>query len=218
MLEKLIIIGTGDYAEVAYHFLNSRYDIICFMVNKDYMTKTIFCDKEVKQLESLKDFDPKAFKLFIAIGPNGNNKTRERIYLDIKKHTKFNFIKFIHPDSYVWSDHAIGENTMVYPKCIVEPFAVIGDNCVLWSNCLVAHHSTIGNHSFLAPSCSISGRVTISNNCFIGINSTIRDNINIKSNTIVGAGSIIKKDTEENGVYSQKRTHIYNKNSLNTKV
>lgn len=217
MKEKLIIVGTGDFAETIYHFLHKTYDVVCFMVHEAYRKEPTCCGKEVIAFEKLENYSPNDYKLIIAVGPNGNNKTRE-MFFNLLKDTPYELIKYIHPTAYVWDKEAIGANTIIFPNCVVEPFSTIGIGCVLWSGAIVAHHSHVQDFCFLAPGCAISGRVTIEKNCFIGLNSTIRDNITVRENCIVGAGAVIKKDTEKNGVYSHRGTPLYNKLSKTTKV
>ncbi len=76
----------------------------------------------------------------------------------------------------------------------------------------------MGDHCFLAPGACISGRTVIGENCFLGINSTVRDNIKIGRRVIIGGGAVIKKDCEDDGVYSAPGTPLFNKDSFNTNV
>ena len=220
MRKKLIIVGTGDYAEVAFYFLSQveEYIIEGFSEEAEFVRKNAFKDLPIFKFEDLTTlFDPAATMMLVAVGPNKVNTVRERLFKEVKA-KGFSCVKYIHPEAYVWNESAIGENSFIFPKCIVEPFAYVGNNCALWSGSILAHHSVIEDHCFLAPGCTVSGRVTVRNNSFLGINSTIRDNIVIGEKCIIGGGAVIKKNTEAYGVYSATRTSLLNSKSLDTKV
>lgn len=216
--ESLVIVGTGDYALMAYYYLKGTYNIVGFSEELAFKKKESFLNIENYDFEKLTQyFDPNSVKLLVAVGPNKVNTVRERLYKEAKE-KGFQFINYIHPNAYVWDQSKIGENSFIFPNVTVEPYAEVGNNCVLWSGAIVAHHSIVEDHCFMAPGASVSGRVRVKNNCFIGINSTVRDNVVIEERTIVGAGAVIKKDTEKDGVYSAVRTKLYNNDSTNTKV
>ncbi len=219
-MKNLIIVGTGNYALVAFHFLKKegKYHIIAFSEEQSYI--------RFDKIEGLPNipFEQLEFKappeetiLLIAVGPNNVNTVRERLYLSAKA-KGYSFVKYISPDASVWDSDAIGENTFIFPRCVVEPFAKVGNNCVLWSGSIVAHHSEVKDHCFLAPGVCISGCSVIGANSFIGINATIRDNVVVGEKCIVGGGALIKKNIENGGVYSAVATGRYNDDSFNTKV
>mgnify|MGYP001028446268 CR=1 FL=1 len=219
-MKNLIIVGTGDYALVAYHFLKNEksYRVIAFSEERNYI--------RFHKIEGLPNipFEELEFKahpedtlLLIAIGPNKVNTVRERLYLNAKA-KGYSFVKYISPEASVWDAEAIGENSFIFPKCVVEPFAKVGNNSVLWSGVVLAHHSEVKDHCFLAPGVCISGRSVIGSNSFIGINATIRDNVTVGEKCIVGGGALIKKNIADGGVYSEPGTGRYKDDSFNTKV
>lgn len=220
MNNSLIIVGTGDYAEMAFYYLTilKTNPVIGFSEESSFIQKKDFKGLPIFKFELLHElFNPLEVKILVAVGPNRVNTVRSRLY-EQAKFRGFSFIRFIHPDAYVWNEEAIGENSFIFPGCIVEPYATVGNNCVMWSGSILAHHSRIEDHCFVAPGCTISGRTVIKKNCFLGINSTIRDNIIVEERCIIGGGAVIKKDTKIEGVYSTSATPLYNYQSLNTKV
>jgi sugar O-acyltransferase (sialic acid O-acetyltransferase NeuD family) len=215
---KLLIVGTGDYAQMAYFYLSDTYEIIGFSEESAFRKKDTFESLPIYNFEEINDFfNSEEVKVFVAVGPNKVNTVRERLYKEVTK-KNFKCINYIHPKAYVWDHKAIGENSFIFPNCVVEPYASVGNNCVMWSGAMLAHHSILEDNNFMAPGASVSGRTMIKKNCFLGINSTVRDNVIVAENTIIGAGAVIKKNTEKDGVYSVKRTDLYNQNSANTKV
>jgi sugar O-acyltransferase (sialic acid O-acetyltransferase NeuD family) len=219
-MKNLIIVGTGDYALVAFHFLKEvkDYRIIAFSEERNYIRFHVIEGLPNIAFEDLEFKAPaEETLLLIAIGPNKVNTVRERLYLDAKA-KGYSFIKYISPEASVWDEKAIGENSFIFPKCVVEPFAKVGNNSVLWSGAILAHHSEVKDHCFLAPGVCISGRSVIGSNSFIGINATIRDNVIVGEKCIVGGGALIKKNIESGGVYSASGTSRYKDDSFNTKV
>ncbi len=218
--KPLIIIGTGDYAEIAHAMISRDFDldIVAFCAESAFITSTEFCGLPVVAFEEIEQHYPtENYQMIACIGPNKVNTVRERLFNEAK--TKgYSFFTYISPRSSVWDTTQIGEGSFVFDQCTVEAFAKIGTNTVLWSGASVAHHSTIGSHCFLAPNCAISGRITIENNCFIGINATIRDNITLAEKCIIGGGAIIKKNTEPGGVYSAAATLQRSDDSFNTHI
>lgn len=215
-MTNLIIIGTGDFAEVAYDLLEETnlYNIIGFGVEKAFQKEDTFCKKPVYLIEDLRLVDSNSrCQIFIAIGPNKINSTRERIYKEFKN-LGYLFIKYIHKSAIVSQSSSIGENCMIFPNVIIEPFAKVGNNCIIWSSSVLCHHSTLEDNCFVAPGVKISGRTHVGRNCFLGINSTIREKVVVSEYCIIGAGVLIKKDTVKNAVYSEKGTPIVSLNSL----
>ncbi len=220
MKDKLLIVGTGDYAEVAFFFLEKTgmYEIVGFSEERAYRKLPDLCNLPIYDLEDIGTKFPKEVcKILVAIGPNRVNTVRERIFNELRA-LGYSFITYVHESAFVWDVSALGVNTFIFPHVIVEPFATVGNNCVMWSGSVLAHHATLEDHCFLAPGVNISGRTRVKNNCFLGINSTVRDNIVIGEKCIIGAGSVIKKSTQPFGVYSSTGTPKYNDKSLDTKV
>ncbi|CAN5633062.1 acetyltransferase [soil metagenome] len=219
-MKKLLIVGTGDYAVVAYHFISTEklFEVVGFSEELVYIKNQEISGIKNFPFEQIeKIFAPGEVEVLVAVGPNKVNMVRERLYNEVKQ-KGFRCIKYISPDATVWDREAVGENSFIFPRCVVEPFAKIGNNTVMWAGSMVAHHSEVKDHCFLAPGVCISGRTVVNNNCFIGINATIRDNLVIAERCIIGGGAVIKKNTVAEGVYSANGTTIYKTGSFNTKV
>ena len=215
-MQKLLIIGTGDYAEVATFYLESQYEVIGYAEEAAYRKLPTLQNRPIFNFEDIASkFDASEVKVLVAVGPNRVNTVRERLFNEVRA-MRFQCISYIHPAANV--SGSVGENSFIFPNVTVEPFASVGNNCVMWSGAVLAHHSKLEDHCFMAPGALVSGRSVINKNCFLGINSTVRDNVVVGEKCIIGAGSVIKKNTESNGVYSLKGTDLYNLDSMQTKV
>ena len=88
-MKKLIIFGTGEYAEVAhYYFKNEgKYKIEYFTIDKKYYSDNKFLGLEVKIFEEIEKniFEYEDYYFFVAIGSSNQNQNRKNIYekLDI---------------------------------------------------------------------------------------------------------------------------------------
>jgi sugar O-acyltransferase (sialic acid O-acetyltransferase NeuD family) len=218
MQTNLVIIGTGDFAEVACKYLSVSYRIVAFSVEAAYQTQAHFMGVPVIAFEDLyRDRVPAGTQVFVAIGPSRSNSVRERIFIETINRG-FSCIRFVHPNATICDSVRIGANCFIFPGVVVEPFVTLGDNCILWSNSTVAHHSTIESHTFLAPGAMVSGRSTIERNCFLGINCTVRDNVLVGAGSIIGAGAVVKSNVVAGSVLSAKPADALEQNAMETKV
>lgn len=221
---NLVIVGTGDYAEVALHYLSggTDYQVVAFSVEEAFLPvspdERQFCGLPVVGFESLTaDFHPATTEVLVAVGPGRVNTVRERLYLETKS-KGYRLITYIHPQAHVADPSMVGENSFVFPFVCLEPGTRVGNNCVFWAGSHLAHHSVVEDHCFIAPGARVSGRSTIKSNCFLGINSTVRDHVVVAERCIVGAGVVIKKDTVPAGVYSAQPGRLLHQDSSTTKI
>ena len=64
MNKKLVIVGAGEFAEIAYEYFtyDSDYEVVGFVVEKAYIKETKLFDKPVTPLENiLTDYPPEKF-------------------------------------------------------------------------------------------------------------------------------------------------------------
>jgi len=213
--KKLIIIGTGLFAEVAKCYFDdfSEYTVTAFACHQKYKSSDTMLGVPIESIEQLQDkFSPEEYYIFVAVGYKNMNKLREAIYKEIKS-KGFNFVSFIHPDIKIWNSTTIGENVFIFEDNTIQPYTKIGNNTILWSGNHIGHHSQIGENCFISSQVVISGSCIIGNNVFIGVNSTLRDNLIIGNETLIGAGAIIMRNTKEKEVYIPSATKVFPKPS-----
>ena len=206
-MKKTIIFGTGQFAEVAFFYLNKySEDIIeAFTVNKEYFDNNTFCGRDVIPFEEIENkFPPEKYKLFVPFNYTKMNKIRENIYKAGKK-MGYEFSSYIDPNCRCNASY-IGENCFILENNVIQPYTRIENNVILWSGNHIGHHSVIKENCFIASHAVISGSVLIGENSFLGVNCTIRDNIKIGKENVIGAGSLITVDTEDYAVYPSKGT------------
>jgi sugar O-acyltransferase (sialic acid O-acetyltransferase NeuD family) len=202
-MRKLVIFGTGDIAQLAWHYFttDTDYEVAAFAVDGEYLSGETFCDLPLVALENIKDrFPPNDHAFFVALSYSGLNSLRRDKYLAAKA-IGYPIASYVSSRATLLSDTPIGENCFILEDNTIQPFVTIGDNVTLWSGTHIGHHSTIGSHCFLASHIVVSGGVEIGESCFIGVNATLRDHVKIGDRCVIGAGALILSDAEPEGVY-----------------
>ena len=212
--KKAIVFGTGSFAEVAHYFLtnDSEYEVVAFTISKDNIANSKLLNLPIFAFEDIeKNFCPKEFDMFIAVGYNKMNKIREKFYYEAK--TKgYTLLSYISSRATNFINF-IGDNCFIFENNTIQPFVEIGNNVVLWSGNHIGHHTKIEDHVWICSHVVISGNCRIKNNTFIGVNATLRDSITIEKETLVGAAALVMKNTKEKEVYLTDRTKVFKKNS-----
>ena len=215
-MEKIIIFGTGDIAQIAHYYFNidSNYDVVAFTVNKNYITSPQFESKPVVEFETLVEkYPPSEFKLFIALSYAKMNKVREEIYHEAIGQG-YTLVSYISSKCTYLSVEKPGDNCFIFEDNTIQPFVKIGSNVTLWSGNHIGHHSVIESHNFISSHVVISGHCHIESNCFVGVNSTLAHKVRLAKETLVGAGAIINKNTEFGSVYVPARSVLLDKKSF----
>ena len=87
-MNKLIIFGTGDIAQIANYYFetDSEYEVIAFTVDKEYMQRSVFENKPVIPFENIEEtFSPDLYQMFIATSYAQLNKIRTAKYKEAKR-------------------------------------------------------------------------------------------------------------------------------------
>ncbi|MGB1288232.1 MAG: acetyltransferase [Aggregatilineales bacterium] len=208
MSEKVVIFGTGDFAQVASVYLqeDSPYEVVAFTVNQDYLNDTDLLGLPVVPFETLTETHPPSdYKMLVAVGFSKLNQARAAVYQQCKD-LGYTCISHVDSRATLRGDIEIGENVFIFEENVIQPFVTIGDNVVIWSGNHIGHHSSIGSHCFIASHAVISGKVGISDYCFIGVNATIIDSVQVAESNIIGAGALITRDTQPEELYPGKKT------------
>jgi sugar O-acyltransferase (sialic acid O-acetyltransferase NeuD family) len=215
MKKKLVIFGTGDLAQVAhcYFSADSIYEVVAFTANIEYVNGDKFENKPLVAFEQIaSEYPPLKFDMFIAVGYNKMNSSREKIYV-LAKGMGYTLATYISPRCSYLSGELPGENTFIFEDNTIQPFVKIGNNVILWSGNHIGHHTVIDDHNFISSHVVISGHCHIRPNCFLGVNATVGNNVVIENYCIIGAGAVITARTEPYGVYVPSKTVKLNKKS-----
>ncbi len=177
--QKLVIVGAGETAEIAYEYFtrDSPFKVEGFSVEEAYLkTKTQF-GLPVVPLEQIENhFDPKTHRIFVAISYTCLNRLRTRLLNQVKS-KGYLPCSYISPQAFIAENAKIGQNCFVFENVVVQRGAQICDNTVIWCSSSIGHRSRIG------PNCCGVGGVLIGGDCG------------------VGAGAVIIGDVEAGKVY-----------------
>lgn len=201
--QKLVIIGEGETAQLAYSYFNSDtdFEVTGFSAEEKYMRNQQLLGLPVVAFEELElTFNPETHWAFVAISYTQLNRLRSRLYQETKK-KGYRLATYISPQACVAKDVKVGDNCFILEKAVVQRGAKIGDNVTIWIGSAVGHRSRIGNNCFISTHVAVSGFCEIGDNCFLGVNSCTADKIRTADDCIVGAGAVIIKDAVPSGVF-----------------
>lgn len=123
----------------------------------------------------------------------GNNRIRKKIATELP----FNYIKAVHPKSYVSEFTQLGEGTVVMANVSVNPDALIGEHCILNTGCVIEHDCKIDDFVHISPNASLAGNVLVGEGTHIGIGASVIQGIKIGKWATVGAGAVIITDVPD---------------------
>ncbi|MHA6645999.1 acetyltransferase [Mesorhizobium sp. A623] len=203
MTERLIIFGAGDIAELAHYYFStdSDYEVVAFVVDREYITVAQFCGLPVVAFDEVADrFPQRDHALFVALSYTKINAVRREKYIAAKA-MGYRIASYVSSKATVLNDGKIGENCFILENNTIQPFVTIGNNVTLWSGNHIGHHSTISDHTFISSHVVVSGGCNVAESCFIGVNATIRDHVKIGPRCVIGASALILSDADPEGVY-----------------
>lgn len=222
MSKKLIIVGAGEFAMIAYEYFthDSDFEVCAFSVEKEYLENTTLYDLPIVELESIETkFPPTDYKVFVAIPASQLNRLRTRLY-DFVKSKGYTCASYISSRAFVWHNAQIGENCFIFENNTVQPFVSIGNNVILWSGNHIGHRSRINDNCFLSSHVVVSGYCDIGESCFLGVNSTLNDRISIPKDSVIASGTLVNKNLlePERVYYGSPAQMLPKKSSLKVKL
>jgi sugar O-acyltransferase (sialic acid O-acetyltransferase NeuD family) len=208
--KKLIIVGAGETAEIAYEYfsVDSEFEVVCFAVDKQFIKNKFLAGLPVISLEELEImFPPNEYWGFVAVSSTKLNRVRSQLYQDLKN-KNYRIASYVSSRAFVWRNVQIGENCFIFEDNTIQPFVKIGDNVVLWSGNHIGHHSVIKDHCFLSSHVVISGFCKVEEYCFLGVNCTVINNTTISKDCFIGARTLIQKDVPPGSVIQDAASEI----------
>lgn len=221
MGNKIVIFGTGEYAELAYYYFtnDSKYDVVAFTADKEYIDSDEFLGLPLIPVDDIcNHFSPNKFKAHVALSYRKLNQLRQQKFL-LMKELGYSLVSYVCSKSVTWSDLTIGENCFILENQTIQPTVKIGDNVMIWSGNHLGHNCSIGDHTYISSHVCISGHVKIGDRCFLGVNSTVADFVNIGDDCFVSMGASVVKDLQDGDMILCAKSNVFEKDSeLNKKV
>lgn len=201
--EKLVIIGDGETAELAFDYFSRDYDfeIVGFSAEKDFIRNKTLFGLPVVPLENVEQhFSPKHHKAFVAVSYTQLNRVRAKLYKTAKTKS-YTLCSYVSPKAFIAKNVELGDNCFVFENASLQYGVKLGCNVTVWSGCSVGHHSTVGDNCFLASQVAVSGFCEIGENCFLGVNSCTVPNVKIGADCVVGAGAVVISNAAPQKIY-----------------
>lgn len=199
--KKLIIIGAGEFGEIAYEYfmVDSDYEVAAFAVESRYRDTNSFRGIPFVDFESMdKMYPPSDYEVFVALSYVKLNRLRRRLYQECKK-KGYKCASYISSHSFFWKNAQIGENSFVFENNTVQYHVKIGNNVVLWSGNHIGHRTVIEDDVWITSHDVISGYCRIGRGSFIGVNATLGDQVSIPEDSVIGAGALVIRSLEQKG-------------------
>lgn len=199
----VVIFGTSAVARLAAYLLteDSPYRPVAFTVHERFMSAAAFAGLPVRRFEDLEDvYPPQRFALLAPLGWTRMCGLRAEV-VAAGRAKGYRFVSYVSSRASTWPTFMSGENCMVYPAAIIEPFARIGENCIIRGGAMLSHDVELGDHCFVAPRALIGGTAKIGAFCVIGANSTVANDVRVASRCFIAAGAVVTTDTQPNGIY-----------------
>lgn len=216
--EKLVMIGNGETAEIAYEYFkhDSPHTIVAFSVEEEYIESKSFRDLPVIPLEEIKStYPPEDYSAFVAISSTKLNRLRTRLYNQIKE-LGYSLVSYVSSNAFVWHNVDIGENVFIFENNVIQYQSEVGDNVVIWSGNHIGHQSYIKDNCFITSHVVISGFCEIGEYSFLGVNATLGDNISVGEDCVIGAGAVVHEDLDGEKVYVGNPAEPLDKSSYET--
>ncbi len=216
MTKYLIIVGIGEFAEIAYeHFTkDSPYQVVAFSVDREYIKNDKFLELPVVSFEELENFyPPHSHYIYVAVTYTELNQLREQLCKDSKL-KGYKLATYISSNAFISHDIKIGENCFIFENNNIQYSVKIGNNIIIWSGCYIGDHTEVKDNCFIASHATVACHSELGKNCFIGLNSTIIDHIKISDYNIIGAGAVVVNSTEKGKVYAGNPAKSIEENSL----
>jgi sugar O-acyltransferase (sialic acid O-acetyltransferase NeuD family) len=202
--EKLVIIGSGETAELAYDYFSrdTDFEVVGFSAEKAYIHSETLFGLPVVPFEHIEDyFHPHDHTAFVAVSYIQLNRLRSRLFNETKK-KGYHLCTYISPKANIGSNVEVGENCFILENVTLQRGAKIGDCVTIWTGSTVGHRSRIGDNCFLAMHAAVSGLCDVGRSCFLGVNCCMSNNLTVASDCLLGAGAVlINNATVVGGVY-----------------
>jgi sugar O-acyltransferase (sialic acid O-acetyltransferase NeuD family) len=202
MAQNLLIVGAGEFADIAYEYftVDSDYTVVGFAVDREFLTVPEKFGLPVVALdEAVQVFDPADTDAHVAVTATKLNRVR-RDLIEKARVQGYSLANFISPRAMVWRTANLGDNVFIFENNVVQHGVQIGDGCVLWSGNHIGHQTRIGAHCFLSSHVVVSGYCDIGERCFIGVNASFADNVSLAEDCFVGMAAIVNKSFDTPGL------------------
>lgn len=202
-MENIVIYGIGDLAKTLAGYISAsdNYNLVGFVVSKDFLTCEQFCDKAVEDVDNIDVFKSQYVDLKVLVCIGYEHLQKKMAISRMIEEKGCPLANFIHSSCLIDPSVELGVNNIFAQGVIVEPGVKIADGNIFWSGAVICHDVEVGNCNFFAANSTIGGFVNIGNYNFFGFTSCVREKLVLSSNIVLGANSFLNKDIASSGMY-----------------
>jgi sugar O-acyltransferase (sialic acid O-acetyltransferase NeuD family) len=199
--ERILIIGGGDAAEMAYDLLTEEIKLqisgladpkFNILEGKGIPTLSDFNMAKIENLIETKEI----CSLLVAV----SDITQRENFLNLARKHNIPLVNVTSLRSYISKGAEFGTGLYLGDFSRLGPESFLGDNILLSSYVNIEHHCVIGDNTTFGPGVFLSGRVTVGKNCIFGSMVCVEPKVNIGENCIIASGSVITRDIPANSV------------------
>lgn len=205
MKRNLIIVGTSTTARSIYTYVvdYDLFNLLGFVVDKEYKTCDTYCDMPVYTFDALPyGFNKEEDFLFIAMEWDRLNATRRKLYERLKIEG-YKLANIISPHAIIHGTIA-GDNCWVCDNVVIENDALIHDDVFIKTGAFVQHMSEVGSHCFVGARSQMAGGVTVGEQSYIGIGAIIFNEVNVGKKCLIGGATYVKRHLPDFSVIKTK--------------
>lgn len=210
---NLVIYGNGAMAATFASYVEHRYNLVAFTVDREFVTESDHLGKPLIPFEELAShYSPENHCVLVAVGYVQMNRLREQVAQRLVA-LGYPLAQFIASDLWWHKGVKIGAHSVILDHCSIHTGSLVGDNCFLSSGVNVGHDCCIGNNTWMNSGVALAGNVRVGDNCFFGVNSSVAHGVTLAPGTYVGANTLVTTATENNQVVISKPGEVYPVNS-----
>lgn len=201
MTQKLVLIGAGEFADIAYEYFScdDNIEIVGFAVEREFLSDGEKFGLPVVTFEDVEaHFAPDTHVAHVAVTNTQLNQVRERL-CNAMRAKGFTLCNYVSPHAFVWRTAELGDNVFIFENNVVQHGVTIGDGVVLWSGNHIGHQTTIEDYVFLTSHVVVSGYCRVGRRSFVGVNTAFADHVEIGADSYVAMSSNVNKSFKEAG-------------------
>lgn len=195
MIEPLVIIGSGGYAQEVLWIVDDinaikpRWDFLGFIDQENLGRKvpTLYDRPVLGGYEAVAGL-PAGTRFASGVG---SPRIRRKVCEAAEARGLVPSAPLIHPTVVAARHVEVGPGTVVGAGSIIAPYANIGRHCAINLHVSVGHDSRIGDYCVLSPGVRISGDAVLEQGAFMGTNATIFLGRRLGAGASVGANSFL---------------------------
>lgn len=196
-MKRLFIFGAGGHSKQVVDIFHSRRVKIHGFFDDFKRPNTLYyrgCNI-LGNIDHARKHLRKDDLLFCGIG---DNKVRERIYLQYKD---FQFANCISPHAIVSTTAKIGQGNYIGNFTNIMPDSVVGSHNIINDGSLIGHDASLGDFNLIASYVCCGAYSKVGSRNLLGINVSINPSkIKVGSNNKIGSGTVVLKDMGDNSV------------------